>query len=482
MKRFLQSLTILLASGGLSYAQTPSLPLASTSGAPAPAQPVVPLNNSTAPSDSQAWVSADYLLWWIKGSQLPPLLITSGSTPLTQTTTPFPFLLPAASIVTDSSSPSPPSFSSVLVGPGFGDEIRSGCRCSIGSWLDSEQTFGVEAGYFILPSQSSHVSAASSGNPGLAIPFVNAATGQPGSYAIGQSASVTSFSSVFITGGGINVFLGNTIITDAASGAVSFASSSQLQGTEANAILRAVNGSGFSLDLLAGFRYVQLDDSLSIGSTVTQTHTNTTTNDTVLGSGTIVDNFTALVTRSDQFQAHNDFFGGQLGARAAYTWGNFSLSACGEVALGNMNQTVNVSGATAASITRLTTPTFAIPGTPFLFPIGPPVTTHAVQQSVGGLFAQTTNIGNHSRDVLAVVPEGTLKVGYDITPRIRVSLGYSIFYMNDVVRAGEQIDRGINPGLLAYPPVLGSPARPAFQFNTTDFWAQGLDLGLAFRF
>jgi hypothetical protein len=56
-----------------------------------------------------------------------------------------------------------------------------------------------------------------------------------------------------------------------------------------------------------------------------------------------------------------------------------------------------------------------------------------------------------------------------------------------VVRPGEQIKRNINPNLtFSYgndPPVTPSgPAEPTFSFHTTDFWAQTVSIGLAYRF
>jgi hypothetical protein len=57
-------------------------------------------------------------------------------------------------------------------------------------------------------------------------------------------------------------------------------------------------------------------------------------------------------------------------------------------------------------------------------------------------------------------------------------------YWNNVVRPGSQINNNIN---LSQSQSLGTgslsgPATPAPLFNRTDFWAQGLTLGLEFRF
>jgi len=63
--------------------------------------------------------------------------------------------------------------------------------------------------------------------------------------------------------------------------------------------------------------------------------------------------------------------------------------------------------------------------------------------------------------------------------------GYSLLWITTVARAGEPIDPVVNitpfPILSGNGPLEG-PARPAFNFNGTDFWAQGLNFGLELRY
>ena len=49
------------------------------------------------------------------------------------------------------------------------------------------------------------------------------------------------------------------------------------------------------------------------------------------------------------------------------------------------------------------------------------------------------------------------------------------------MRPGEQIDRTVNTNQLP-PAVGGGPARPMFQNNATDFWAQGVNFGVEFKY
>ena len=103
----------------------------------------------------------------------------------------------------------------------------------------------------------------------------------------------------------------------------------------------------------------------------------------------------------------------------------------------------------------------------------------------GGLYALRSNIGRHQRDELAFIPEVGLNVGFQLTRHLKLFAGYSFLWVSTVARAGEQIDPVIN--VTQFPirsgdgPLVG-PARPAFNFDGTDFWAQGLNFGLELRY
>jgi len=134
----------------------------------------------------------------------------------------------------------------------------------------------------------------------------------------------------------------------------------------------------------------------------------------------------------------------------------------GKVALGQMHQGVDVNGATDV-----------------LRPDG------SMTIFQGGLLALRSNIGRYQRDELAFMPELGLDVGLQLTRHLKLYAGYSFLWINTVARAGEQIDPVINvtqfPILSGAGPLVG-PARPAFNFNGTDFWAQGLNFGLELRY
>jgi Putative beta barrel porin-7 (BBP7) len=226
------------------------------------------------------------------------------------------------------------------------------------------------------------------------------------------------------------------------------ASSGSLIGAGALARVNLGCASCYRLDALAGYRFLMLSDRVGISENLTSTDPA----QTVVPLGT---NF--LV--ADNFHTTNQFHGADVGLAGEMHWKAWTLGGTARVSLGATCQQVDINGTT----------TVTVPG--FV-----PVT------SSGGLLALSSNSGVHTRDVFAVVPEARLQLAYQISPRLHVHVGYSFLYWNQVVRAADQIDLVVNPALLP-PPIPGaSPLRPAFTFQGTSFWAQGIDLGLNFRF
>ena len=152
-----------------------------------------------------------------------------------------------------------------------------------------------------------------------------------------------------------------------------------------------------------------------------------------------------------------------------------------------MNETVTIDGATNTNLLGIFTPTqaFKLAGIPLIGGV-PGVPNQPLSYSTitrGGLFAQPTNIGQYTHNAFAVVPEGMLKLNYRFTDRMIGSIGYSFLYMSSVARPGDQINHAVNPSQLTIAtPTVTLPPQPIFQFNTSDYWAQGITFGLDFRF
>jgi hypothetical protein len=363
------------------------------------------------PTPYRLWADAEYLLFWVKPGLPPPPLVTTG---------------PASSL-------------GILGQPGtnvlFSNELdydeHSGGRVTIGYWLDKGGQVGVEAVGFLLENKAIHRDAASdaTGLPLLARPAVNAVTGQEG-------VTLISFPGAF-------------------TGDVGVSSTSQVYGAEANFIGSLCRGSCWCADMVIGFRYVGLSESLGVVS------------DTVVGpTGLIGFNGApapvgSTVTITDRFETRNDFYGGQVGGRTLFHWNKFFASLQGKLAVGNTHEVVNTQGSTV-------------------------LTGAGVSGSLpGGLLAVASNSGLRSRDEFTFIPEAAAKVGYNITDCISVFVGYTFLYWYDVARPSEQIDRVVNPGFVPSNLTFGSvtgPIRPIGEVNKTDFWMQGISFGVEVRY
>jgi hypothetical protein len=98
-----------------------------------------------------------------------------------------------------------------------------------------------------------------------------------------------------------------------------------------------------------------------------------------------------------------------------------------------------------------------------------------------GLLALPTNIGVYEQNAFSVIPELGATVGYNITCRLKATVGYTLLYWSRVVRPGDQIDTYLNSTQMLGGTLSGVPS-PQSKFITTDFWAQGINVGLEYRF
>jgi hypothetical protein len=284
--------------------------------------------------------------------------------------------------------------SQVLFGGGSEDTgAHAGTRVRANVWFDRDHAIGLEGSYFMLMEGSSNFDRASPGSPLLAIPVVS-----------GDMESAV-------------------ILADQnGPGAAAVELMNRLWGVEVNVKTNLLYSQNGHLDLLAGFRCMGFDENLQIGASRTTAG--------LMGMTT------------DEFNARNRFWGGQLGVNAEYRYGPFSLEGTARVAVGNTNQVLEVNG---MSITN-------------------------GRSAMGGIFTGRNNIGRFSRDQLTVLPEIGVKMGYNLTNCMRVTLGYNLLYWSDVVRPGEHIDR-----------VVGGN-HPALTLNSSDLWAHGVTAGLEMRY
>jgi hypothetical protein len=101
----------------------------------------------------------------------------------------------------------------------------------------------------------------------------------------------------------------------------------------------------------------------------------------------------------------------------------------------------------------------------------------------GGIFALSSNIGNHRNEDWTIFPEFGVNLAWQINSRLAMRIGYSFLFMNDIVRAHDQLNFTINPGLFPPPTAAaGSPNQPSFSIQIGDAWIQAINLGLEYTF
>ena len=100
-----------------------------------------------------------------------------------------------------------------------------------------------------------------------------------------------------------------------------------------------------------------------------------------------------------------------------------------------------------------------------------------------GVFAQPSNEGRRTSNGSAFTTDAEIKVGYTVSQNVRLTLAYEHTYYSSVVRPTDQIDRNLPKGQTfnQADPVV-STTSPGKLFNTTDFYAHGLNVGVEIRF
>jgi hypothetical protein len=366
------------------------------------------------------WFRGDYLLWWTKGTELPPLVTASPTGTLR-----------AQAGVLDQPG------TSILFGDGYvNDDSRSGYRLTAGVWFDDCQRCGIAFDYFELRPRHTGFVAGGDGDPIISRPFYNVEDGVEDSQLVSFpgviSGSVTVNSRDFFqsTGAWLNLNLCGADWCCDPCGCCCDLSQQR----------------GYRIMLLAGYRYYRYIDSLSIheGLTVTEPEPPGLT-------GTRLDVL-------DDFRTENEFNGGEIGFRTEVYRGRWSLGLLTKMAIGNNRQVVTIQGETTTAI-------------PSLLPVTNP----------GGLLTAQTNIGRYTDDQFTIIPQLGLELGFQICDHLRLYSGYDLIYWPHVQTAGGQIDMNVDPRNIP-PAQPGGTKFPEPKFVSTDFWAQGLNFGVELRY
>lgn len=351
------------------------------------------------------WLAAESLLWFAQGRRSPGLATTSaqGVRPVEN----------ATGVTTE--------FGGL---DGIESGLLPGFRLSGGMYLGDCDKVAIGGRVFGIFSDDQQFNAASDGSTSLGVPFYNV-TGQTNprndAYLVG-----------FTAGDGSRVSVGE----------LSARSDLDMISAEASLYWLLGRSANHRIDLVSGYTFSKLKNSIGLSST----STNLATGDGIT-DGTIF-------RIDDLFATQNVFNGGHLGVLSIVTRSRVSLSTLAKISFGNMRQSSAVTGSTSQEFG----------GNQTMF--------------AGGIFAQPSNIGEITRDSFAFIPELGLKLGYSVRENVQLTLGYTFLMYSSVVMAGDQIDQVVD--LAQVNGVAG--LRPAPDFQDTSFWMQGIDLGLSWNY
>lgn len=338
----------------------------------------------------------------------------------------------------------------------------NGVQLTAGLWFSTSEQIGLEASYCILPTTTRQKFLKTSGqigSPSYAVPIYDV-TGLWGLNGIpGES--------VYLLPGPLDD-------TPGFEGNFNLKLSSRFQRAQFNSIYRLAKGCYARVDTTAGFCWLQLKEDLHF-----QVFTHTTSN--------FPFGF-AFANTKDRFQTTNNFYGPQMGINGGYISRHFDLKAMLQVGLGVILESIHIHGSSKTSNGNLF---YATNDT-------------AHDRLKGGIFAQKTNRGNHHRNAFATVIDANIQASLKFLRHLEFNAGYSILWISAIARPGKQIDRKINPTLTALadasretvgtmqaptPSGMPGPAqpkqgtkRPKFSLKNSDFWLQGLTVGITGKF
>jgi hypothetical protein len=210
------------------------------------------------------------------------------------------------------------------------------------------------------------------------------------------------------------------------------------------------DGDNFHVDFLCGYRYARLEEQLLFSETQ------------VIPASSILRFPGNTVGITDDFHTLNEFNGGQFGFTFSEQYNRWTLDIVAKMSLGSTRTQVMIDGNTiVTSANGASNVTTSYPGR--------------------GILAQPSNSGIFETNSITAIPELGIKLGLNLSRRIKLSAGYNFIYWSKVARPGDQIDSTLNSSAFAPNTPTGS-AFPKYPGKTTDFWMQGVTAGLEYRF
>jgi hypothetical protein len=262
---------------------------------------------------SRLWFRGEYLMWWMKAADAPPLATTSpANTPPSQ-----------AGVL------QMPGTSTLFGGNPINEGIRSGGRFTIGWWTcPCCQSAGFEATFLFLANQSVGLHASNQTNSILAQPYFDV-------QASAQSSAIIAYPG-----------------TQTGSLAIGLKSSLNVLDLAWREAL--VMQDGFRVDYLVGYRNAFMNEAISESATTTYTAANGS-----IAAGT-------SVARSDRFNTSSAFNGAVVGVTTQNQRGPWTLDLLAKIGFGETRSHVTIEGSSLTTVPQL--PPTASPGGLYALP------------------------------------------------------------------------------------------------------------------
>ena len=200
----------------------------------------------------------------------------------------------------------------------------------------------------------------------------------------------------------------------------------------------------FRVELLAGYRHFNFKEQLTVDEAIG------------LDPGTPPDE-QVLVGVFDHIRARNSFDGGEFGFVTRYHRDRWEFELLAKLALGQARKVLTVDNITIVDDPKR--------------PEGTPVET-------------TIYAGRYTASDFGVLPEIDFSVRRQITPSFTFTVGYTLIFLSDAIRLGDQIDITVNSSDLPVElPLARESGAQSGQsqragLDDSSLWVQGIHVGL----
>src|SRR5262249_19587077 len=247
-------------------------------------------------------------------------------------------------------------------------------------------------------------------------------------------------------------------IPGVAAGHIDIHSRLSMWNVETNFFFNFADNGTLRLDLILGYRHMDLYESLEINNTLTGTNANVN-----FGGASFPLGFSTIAR--DAFRTRNGFDGGQIGLRSIFECtSQLKIFADFKLAMGVTNQFLTIDG-TSTLYPNNGLPTVTLPG---------------------GILALRNNIGSNSNREFTIMPDLSLSLSYQCTQHLRLFGGYNFIYWNNVIRPGDYANNAVDSRNIPTDQNFngtfkgGAPTFPSF--IQRNFYAHGWHVGVEVGF